>query len=145
MSGVGHIRKSVRLTIDGTAYDCAVTGVTLTPNVETKTTRTLCADGSGAVADVGSPTWSLDVNYLVDHNAASFYRFCVANVGRAAAFEYEPDPVNAAGVVYTGELRVLPGPAGGDADEWESGAVSMPVIGQPSIVDPVTEPETATA
>jgi hypothetical protein len=137
MAGTGHLRKRVTLTIDGATYECEVTNVTLTPNVTTQTTNVLCADG--VLADVSDPAWSLDVDYLVDHNAGSFYRFLVGNHGAVAAFTYEPDPINAAGVTYAGSLRVLPGPAGGEAGSWESGSVSLPVIGQPAITDPAPE------
>lgn len=134
MSARGHVRKTIRLTIDGTAYECEVTGATLTPSAEVKTARTLCA--AGAIADVAAPTWTLDVDYLVDHNSGSLYRFLKANTGAVAAFEYEPDPQNAAGVTYSGELRVVPGPAGGSSGDWESGSVSLPLIGEPAVTDP---------
>jgi hypothetical protein len=135
MSGVGHVRRSITLTIDGATFQCEVTNVTLTPSVSTATATALCDEG--VIQDVGVPVWTLDVDYLVDHNPGSFYRFLVEEVGSSAAYSYEPDPVNAPGVTYTGTLVVIPGPAGGQAGTFESGSVSLPVNGEPTITDPV--------
>jgi hypothetical protein len=141
MSGTGHVRKSIRLSIDGAAYECEVTNVTLTPSTTVQTATALCDDG--VIADTGVPSWSLDLDYLVDHNAGSLFRHLVGNVGKVAEFSYEPDPVNAAGVTYDGEVRILPGPAGGESGSFESGSVSLPVIGTPAVTDPapLVEPE----
>jgi hypothetical protein len=139
MSGVGHVRRTINLTIDGDSFQCEVTNVTITPSVSTATATALCDDG--VVQDVGVPVWTLDVDYLVDHNVGSFYRFLVGNVGAVASYSYEPDPVNAAGVLYEGTLVVIPGPAGGEAGAFETGSVSLPVNGEPSIVDPPVVPE----
>lgn len=134
MTAKGHVRKSVRLVVEGTAYECEVTNVTLTPTTASASATALCADG--VVQDVGVPTWALDVDYLVDHKAGSFYRFLIGHTGQSATYEYEPDPVTAPGVLYKGSLTVLPGPAGGAAGSFESGSVSLPITGTPAITDP---------
>lgn len=133
-----HVRKTIRLEIDGASYECEVTGATLTPTAEVRTATVLC--GGGTLSDVAPPTWTLDLSYLVDHSADSLYRFLVANAGELATFEYEPDPETAPGVVYSGLVRIVPGPAGGDAGTWESGSVSLPLNGKPSITDPPAAP-----
>lgn len=138
MSAKGHVRRSVVLTVDSVSYECEVTNVTLTPNVTTATSTVLCDDG--VIQDVGTPVWTLDVDYLVDHNPDSFYRFLLGNVGATAAYSYEPDPVNAPGVTYDGTLVVIPGPAGGAPGTFESGSVSLPVNGTPAITDPPVVP-----
>lgn len=135
MSGIGHVRRTITLTIDGATFQCEVTNVTLTPNVPSATATALCEDG--VIQDVGVPVWTMDVDYLVDHNGGSFYRFLVDEVGKTADYSYEPDPVNAAGVIYSGTLTVIPGPAGGEAGSFESGSVSLPINGRPAITDPV--------
>jgi hypothetical protein len=136
MSGTGHVRRTIKLTIGAAEYQCEITNATLTPSTQTATATALCANG--VVQDVGVPVWTLDVDYLVDHNSSSFFRFLVASTGLLSAFEYEPDPVNAAGVLYKGFVRILPGPAGGEAGSFESGSVSLPIEGTPAITDPVT-------
>lgn len=135
MPGTGHVRRSIVLTIDTVAYECEVTNVTLTPSTTTSTATALCPDG--VVQDVGVPVWTMDVDYLVDHNVGSFYRFLVGNVGAEADYSYEPDPLNAAGVTYTGTLTIIPGPAGGASGTFESGSVSLPIDGEPTVTDPV--------
>jgi hypothetical protein len=130
-----HVRKTIALVIDGTEVQCEVTKATVTPTVTTATANALCDDG--ALTDVGLPTWTLDLEYLVDHVAGSLYRTLVASTGALAAFTYEPDPQTAPGVTWSGQVRLVPGPAGAAAGEWESGAVSLPVQGQPTISDPV--------
>jgi hypothetical protein len=135
MSGTGHVRKSIVLTLEGTAYQCEITGATVTPASDVQTTAVLCPDGS--LSDTGPVTWSLDLNYLVDHKAGSLFRLLVSNHGALAAFEYEPDPDTAPGVLWTGDLRIISGPGGGDAAAWESGSVSLPIIGTPAIQDPI--------
>lgn len=132
----GHVRRTVVLTLDGDAFECEVTNVTLTPSSSTVTATPLCSDG--VIQDTGVPTWTLDVEYLVDHNVGSFYRFLIGNVGATATYAYEPDPVNAAGVLYEGTLTVIPGPAGGASGTFESGSVSLPVNGAPVVTDPVS-------
>jgi hypothetical protein len=135
MSAKGHVRKTIVLTIGGTAYQCEITGATVTPTADVQTTKVLCPDGSAS--DTGPVSWALDVNYLVDHNAGSLFRLLVASHGQTATFDYEPDPDTAPGVKWTGNLRIIAGPAGGDAATWESGSVSLPIIGTPTITDPL--------
>jgi len=135
MSGVGHVRRSIVLDLDGSTYECEVTNVTLTPSTSTATATALCADG--VIQDVGVPVWTLDVAYLVDHNVGSFYRFLLGNVGATVGYTYEPDPITAPGVTYSGTLTVVPGPAGGESGSFESGNVTLPVNGEPVITDPI--------
>lgn len=134
MSATGHVRKTIVLTIAGEAFQCSITGATLTPTAQTQTTAVLCPDGSAS--DTGPVTWTLDVNYLVDHNAGSLFRVLTEQHGQVAAFTYEPDPETAPGVVWSGDLRIVAGPGGGDQAAWESGSVSLPIIGKPTITDP---------
>jgi hypothetical protein len=135
MSGVGHVRRKINLKVGQTAYQCEITNATLTPSTTVATATALC--DNGVVQDTGVPVWTLDVDYLVDHKATSFYRFLIGNAGQLADYEYEPDPITAPGVLYKGKLRVTPGPAGGEAGSFESGSVSLPIEGTPAITDPV--------
>lgn len=138
MTATGHVRKTIVLTLDGTPYECEITGATLTPSADTQTTAVLCPDGSAS--DTGPVSWTLDVDYLVDYNAGSLFRLFAQNHGAVAAFSYEPDPTNAPGVTWDGDVRLIAGPGGGAAGAWESGSVSLPIIGQPVITDPVPVP-----
>jgi hypothetical protein len=136
-----HVRKTIRLDIDGSTYECEVTNATVTPTAEVRTATVLCDDGT--VADVAPVTWTLDLAYLVNWSPGSLYRFLVSNAGALAAFTYEPDPDTAPGVAWTGDVRILPGPAGGEAGTWESGNVSLPVNGRPTLSDPPMVPDSA--
>jgi hypothetical protein len=135
MTAIGHVRRSINLTIDGKEFHCEVTAVDLVPSVDTATSTVLCDDGT--VTDAGTPSWSLSIDYNVDHNPASLFRTLLANVGKVAAFDYKPDPVNAPLTHYTGSARLIPGNAGGSAGAFESGSVSLPLIGAPTPVDDV--------
>lgn len=143
MTAKGHIRKTISLKIGTTQHECEVTGSTLTPSSDVQTTQVLCPDG--ALSDTGPVSWTLDLDYLVDYTAGSLFRFLTDQHGKTAEFTYEPDPDNAPGVVYTGNVRVVAGPGGGSAAAWESGSVSLPVIGTPTITDPVAPPEAVAA
>lgn len=140
MTAVGHVTQSFVIKLGSPLKDhsCEVTGTRLVPEGgETQRTRVAC--GSDAT-DVSPASFSLELDYMVDWNAGSLYRLLLEHEGELAAYEWEPDPVNAPGVKLSGTGRLTNGTATGTVGQWDTGTASLPLDARPTIVDPPATP-----
>jgi len=128
MPGIGHVVKTLKLKVGSTYYECAVTAVKLTPSVNAVESMTLCSSDP-RVVDLAPTTWTLDVDYNVDHGASSFFTFLFANAGTSANYEYETSDGLAK---FAGTVRVIPGNADATPGSFETGTVSLPVLTGPT-------------
>lgn len=140
MTAVGHVVKTMRVTIPtppGSTpidYECAVTGVDLTPTRTTQTSTTACPDG--VVVDVGPATYELTIGLNVDMKAGSLYRLLVDHDGTAATVSVEFDPVGAPGVVTNCDVTLLDPGHSAQVGSFHTTSATLPVRGKPRIVDP---------
>jgi hypothetical protein len=128
MTAVGYVVKLMTLEIDGTAYECAVTGAQLVPTQQTQEWQTACPDGKGS--DVGPTSWSLNVDAVQDWTSeTSFSAMLLAHAGELVDFSFEPQAD--AGVSMTGQCRLVAPPVGGNVGSVAAFSVQLPVVGEP--------------
>ena len=130
MTVVGYVVKTIVLTIDAVAYECAIVGAVLTPTANIQEWDVSCPDGHGA--DMGVTAWTLDLDYMYDPAAASLSTILADNAGDVVPFEFTPDPANNPTRTRVGDVRLIPGPEGGTVNSPAQQSVSLPVIGAPS-------------
>jgi hypothetical protein len=138
LTGKGYVVKQMTVQIDGTAYECEVTGVNLTETHDTQTTHTACA--SGTVVDVGPSSWTVDVTANVDPKAGSLWRLLMdpAKAGKAAVVTFVPDVIANPLVKVTANVTLVPPTGTFTVNAFATFTVSLPVIGTPTITDTAT-------
>jgi hypothetical protein len=122
------------LTLGGTEYGYQAAAVRLTPNVNSN-------DGTPTLA-VPEPapdsvvTWALNIDAIQDfENPTGLVNFLMDNALSEVAFVWTP--LTEAGVVYSGNVQVLPMEVGGDVGVQVVTSVELPVVGEPTRVDGV--------
>lgn len=141
MTAVGYVVK--RLTVKTTppgggaavAYECAVTGVSDSPNRTTQTSTTACADGT--ITDVGPATWELTVNYNAVDDPASFFRMLRLHDGEAATIDVVYDPINNPGRITHYDVTLVAGGQDATVGSFRTASSTFPVKGAPRYTDPV--------
>jgi hypothetical protein len=100
----------------------------LTPEVNTQVMRTLVPDG--AVTDIDSAVWTLELKGLQDHEAGGLAAYLFANAGATST-------LTLAASKGTGKrqatitVRLVPPPFGGETGEWSEMDLELPCQGQP--------------
>lgn len=141
MSGIGYVVKQlvVKLTPPGgsapVAYECAVTGVSDSPNRSTQTSTTACPDGT--ITDVGPATWELTVNYNAVDSVGSFFRMLRQYDGQAATIDVEFDPINEPGRITHYDVTLTAGGQDATVGSFRTASSTFPVKGAPRYTDPV--------
>jgi hypothetical protein len=140
MSGIGYVVKqlTVKFTPPGgtlTAYECAVTGVSDSPNRSTQTTTTACPDGS--ITDVGPATWTLTINYNAVDTPGSLFRVLREHDGEAATIDVEYDPINDPGRITSYDVILVASGQDATVGSFRTATVDLPVNGSPTYTDPV--------
>jgi hypothetical protein len=118
---------------------CSGRGVVFTPDTPIEDRNKLCGKGKA----VGETSWTLDVDYDQDWDegdAASLSFFLINNNGKQGTVTVTWP---AAETEATADILITPGPFGGTAGEVAEGTVSLPVLGQPTFINPI--PVTTTA
>lgn len=137
MTAVGSVVRTMGVGIDtGTGvvqYECAVTKVAENESHDTQTTQVACPDGTAS--DVGPSTWAIDVDYNVDWAPTSLHRILRAHAGETATLTWQPDPEHNPGVTETATVTLVPGAAQQQVGAYRTASVSLPCIGQPTILD----------
>jgi hypothetical protein len=129
-----HRLKTGTLTIDALPFATQATNVTLEPDVDEEGDELETLSG-----DTESPeevySWSLNITAIQDFDdPAGFVRFCKDNAGQEVPFSWRP---NAAGVTFSGTVKVRPVSIGGDVATRLDTSAEFPVIGDITDTDPV--------
>lgn len=115
----------------GTAYECQLRSITLTPEANVARTKTLCPEGQ--YAEVEDPEWTLELGYLggnVTGGAAeALADYLLENHGEKIAFHFEP--LKGSGSGYSGTVSIIAGGIGGEQGNFSEQSVSLPLDGQP--------------
>lgn len=140
MTAVGYVVKTmtVKTTPPGgslTAYECAVLGVSDTPDRSTQTTAVACPDGS--ITDTGPASWTVTVDYNVVDTPESFHRMLREYDGQAATLVVEYDPIGAPGTLTNYDVTLQAGSQDATVGSFRTGSVTLPVKGSPTYTDPV--------
>lgn len=128
-----HVLRDAIVKLNDIEYTNQCDTVILTPDTPIQQRRTLVPDG--AVTDVDSPTWVLQLAGLQVNKTGGLARALRAfDVGEIVDFEITP--VNEPGEqTATGQFRVIPPPFGGKQGAWAEIDLTFPVIGQPVFDD----------
>lgn len=135
MTAIGYVVKSMVITVDAVAHECAIRGVTENATADTVTTRTACPDGTKQ--DTGPTAWTLTVDYNVSNLPDSFHRLMRENEGAAAVISVEPFPVEEPGTLISYDVTLRAGGAAYVVGAFGEASVELPVSGAPVTVDPV--------
>lgn len=124
-----RVMRNASVMIDATEYANQLSKARLVPDQPVQTRRTLVPDG--AVSDVDSPVWTLELAGLQinkpDGLAAAF------RAANGTVLEVVLVPHTGPGEAQaTCQVLALHVPFGGDQGNWlETGDVTLPVVGQP--------------
>ena len=117
----------------GPNFKCQLRSVTLTPNAQNQSVKTLCRT-NGQFSDVDEAEWTLDLGYLygedngVGPTIEILADFLMANHGLEVPYRFRPI---AGGKGYAGRCKLVAGPIGGQQGSWSEGSVTLPIVGQP--------------
>jgi len=86
--------------------------------------------------DVGSPSWALRINMIIDHDSVrpGLAYYLNNNIGASVAFVFNPHGTgveSASQPKWTGSLRIQPAPMGGNGQEYATAEVLLPITGTP--------------
>lgn len=106
--------KSGVLTIDAQAFATQATNVRLVPRTDDQGDTLEVLSGDTITPD-DTTTWSLVITAVQDFDdPAGFVNFAMTNAGDVVPYTWSPS--GAAGVSYTGNVRVRPVEIGGDVN-----------------------------
>ena len=128
---LGVLRNST-LTIEATDYSAKVRKVRFVPTTSSTTYRTLVPDG--AMTDVDSPTWAVELQGVQDWMTGGIARYLLDNHGTLATFVFTPK--NGTGNrKVTAEVMCMAVPFGGEEGQFADFDVTLPVDGEPAWSD----------
>lgn len=126
-----YVLRDALFTVEGTDYANQCTSVVMTPTQETQTLKTMVPDG--AVQDVDSATWVLNINGIQDYVAArGLARYISDNSGLQLDIVFEPKK---GGVTATATVVGKRIPFGGEQGAFTVFDIELPMIGEP-VFDP---------
>lgn len=115
----------------GTAYECQLRSITLTPEANVARTKTLCPQGQ--YSEVEDPEWTLELGYLGGNvtggSAEALADYLLEHHGDKIAFHFEPAKGQGSG--YSGQVTIVAGGIGGEQGNFSEQSVSLPLDGQP--------------
>jgi hypothetical protein len=124
-----HVYRDAILTIAEVEYANQVRIARLVPNTPIQTYRTLVPDG--AVQDVDSPVWTLELTGLQINRTGGLAK-ALRTAGAGAQLEVELAPHDATGEdLATFTVVVIPPPFGGEQGAFGTIELVLPVQGQP--------------
>lgn len=125
--------KDAVLEIDGDDYAPAASTATLSPSVSATTYYGLKPE---AMFPESSVDWSLELSFVQDWDSeTSLSRLLWVNQGDVIA-DAILKPRSGAGPSFQVDIHIVPGTIGGDTRSFASASVSLPVVGQPTLVEP---------
>lgn len=127
---VGHVIRSLQLTLDTQEVSCAVLSAEFVRGGRGKqTSQTAC----GPVTDYGPAEDTLVVEANVDKSAGSFYRYLLDNEGSEVVATLVDGH---SGVTEAATVRIVPGTAKGGIGDFHTFSVELGVTGPVEITDP---------
>lgn len=133
-ASVPLIEKVITFSLGGTSFaeDAIDAWIEVTPG---PVTQVITLDGV-AHQDVGTETWALHVNAVLDHDSTrpGLAYYCNLNKGTTVAFIFNPHGTGAESATqpkWTGSLKVQPFQIGGKGNEFAEYEVVFPIIGTP--------------
>lgn len=129
------IEKLITLTFGGTSFAEDVIDARIEPTPgDVKTVITL--DGV-AHQDVGTPTWDLVLNMIIDHDSGrpGLAYYLNNNIGSSVAVVFNPHGTGAESASqpkWTFNVRIQPAQIGGDGNEYAEYEVRLPITGTPT-------------
>ena len=122
-----YVLRDALFTVAGTDYANQCTSVVMTPSQETQTLKVMVPDG--AVSDVDSATWVLNINGIQDYvQARGLARYISDNSGTQLAIVFEPKK---GGVTATATVVAKRIPFGGEQGAFTVFDIELPMIGEP--------------
>jgi len=119
----------------GPNFKCQLTAVTLKPDAQVQTLRTLCP--AGVFNKMSTPTWTLELGYanFVDVGTPDtvpvLAEFLFDNAGDVLPFTFRPIT---GGDGWSGDVLIIPGAVGGSKDGYAEQSVTLSLDGQPAKV-----------
>ncbi len=133
-ASVPLIEKVVKLTLATVSFaeDAIDAWIEVTPG---PVTTVITLDGV-AHQDVGTETYALHVNAIIDHDSVrpGLAYYCNAHKGETVAFAFNPHGTGAESASlpqWTGSLKIQPFQIGGKGNEFAEYEVVFPIIGVP--------------
>ena len=129
------LEKLVKLTLGGSSFAEDVIDARIEPTPgDVKTVITL--DGV-AHQDVGTPTWALVLNMVIDHDSVrpGLAYYLNNNIGSSVAFVFNPHGTGSESATqpqWTGNVRIQPAQIGGPGNDYAEFEVSLPITGTPT-------------
>jgi hypothetical protein len=120
------------LTIGGTEYAYQASAVRLSPDVSSD-------DGTPTLAIPSPPpessvSWALNIDAIQDfENPAGLVNYLMDHALEVVAFVWTP--LTDAGVIYAGDVQLVPMEVGGDVAVQVVTSVELPVVGEPTRTD----------
>lgn len=129
VTGVWVMRDG-EVTLEGTDYTNQVRKARLVPSFEMQQYRTLVPDG--AIADVGNPTWVLELAGVQKHTAGGLAK-ALNDATPGTALTLSLVPKNGVGNANaTAEVIAVPVEFGGEEGQFPTFDITLPVIGEPT-------------
>lgn len=128
-----YVMRNASVLIETIDYANQLTKAQLTPSADIQTLRTLVPDG--IVQDVDSNVWTFALTLIQDNKTAQgLARFLTDAHGTQVDVDFTP---KIGGVHYTFTAIAKAVDVGGEQGGFATAEVELPVIGQPTPVDPV--------
>lgn len=128
-----YVLRNAAITIDATTYQGQLKTCELTPSADTQTYPTL--DPDTVLADVDTPTWTLHLvgpqNWTTAEGLA---RYLTDNHGKVLDITLEP---KVGAESWDLQAIAMATAVGGERGNYGELDVELPVVGQPTITDPV--------
>lgn len=125
------VLKDTILTIGTDAFQKAISQTIFTPSAETKTWAGL---GANTVTDVGTATWTAQLDYMQDWDTTtSLSRYLYTNEGVTVPASFSPR--SGSGPSFTTNLVITPGAIGGAVNEFATASISLGCSGKPLLVE----------
>lgn len=130
-----EILKLITLTFGGTSFAEDVIDAEIVPTPGAVQT-VITLDGV-AHQDVGTPSWALRLNMIIDHDSGrpGLAYYLNNNIGTLVAVVFNPHGTGAESASqpkWTFSVRIQPAPMGGNGNEFAEYEVMLPIIGTPT-------------
>jgi hypothetical protein len=129
------VLKDIDLQIDVDNYEKHVSSAQLVPSVSQQTLTWKGLSPGTEFTDTSTPdiTWALQLTFAQDWDTLnSLSQYLLTNAGQTKNIVLQPK-AGSGQKTFTVDAVIVPGPVGGDIDTYQTGQVSLPVIGAPAV------------
>jgi hypothetical protein len=123
------VLRDALIKFGSTTYSNQCTKIRLVPDTPIQQKRTLVPDGQ--VADVDSPTWTMELEGLQDWETGGLAAWFNSVAGTSQTFTVAPR-TGSGKKQATGSVIIVNPPFGGEQGEWSEMEMEFPVVGQPT-------------